>query len=68
MLRRSYDERVGAEFLGRGGEFPGRAAPPGADMHLHLGVGHLIELGQQPALQRLDVPRYPTTWPVSGSQ
>src|SRR5690348_4907050 len=59
MLRRPYDERVSAEFLGRGGAFPSRAAPPGADVHLHLGVGHLVEFGQQPPLQRFHVPGNP---------
>src|SRR5689334_18190376 len=66
MLRRSYDERVSAELLGRGGEFPGRAAPPSADVHLHLRVGHLVEFGQQPTLERLHVPGNPHYLPGQG--
>ncbi|HJY65373.1 MAG TPA: hypothetical protein VJ254_01490 [Streptosporangiaceae bacterium] len=52
-------ERVGAEFLGRGRELPGRAATPGADVHVDLGApGDLVELGQQPALKRVCVARH----------
>ncbi|MFY9929372.1 MAG: hypothetical protein WAK82_15320 [Streptosporangiaceae bacterium] len=57
MLRRSDHERVRAEFLGGGGEFPGWASAPRAYVHIDLGVpGHLIEFGEQPALQCFGVP------------
>ena len=57
MLRRPDHERVRIEFLGGRGEFPGRAAPPGTDVHLHVaGPGDLVQFGQQPPLQRLGVP------------
>src|SRR4029077_2786021 len=36
VLRRPDHERVRVEFLGGRGEFPGRAASPGADVHLHV--------------------------------
>ncbi|MDQ2813232.1 MAG: hypothetical protein M3Z75_15475 [Actinomycetota bacterium] len=58
------DERVGVELLGGRGKFPGRAAPAGADVHFHVGLpGHLVQFGEQPALQRLGVPRNPDDLP-----
>src|SRR5262249_36986502 len=57
VLRRSDHERVRAELLGGRGEFPGRAAPPGADVHLHVdGSGDWSESGQHPPPQPLGVP------------
>jgi hypothetical protein len=59
VLRRPDHERVGAEFLGGRGKFPGRAASPGANVHVHFGVpGHLVEFGEQPLFQRLGVTRH----------
>ena len=64
VLRRPDYERVRAEFLGGRGEFPGRAAPPRADVHVHFGMpGHLVKLGEQPAFQRLGVPGHPHDLP-----
>jgi hypothetical protein len=56
--RRADDERVGAELGRDRGEFPRRAAPSGTHVHLKLArVGGLVELGEQPALQRVGIPQ-----------
>jgi len=67
MLRRPDHERVRVEFLGGRGEFPGRAAPPGADVYLYIaGPGDLVQLGQQPPLQCLGVTGHPHDLADSG--
>src|SRR5215472_14200535 len=56
-LRRADDQRVRGGLLGRGGQFPGRAATPGGDAHVDAGpVADLVELGEQPALGLRPVP------------
>jgi hypothetical protein len=50
--RRADHQRVGAELGRDRGEFPRRAAAPGAHVDFELArVGGLVELGKQPALQ-----------------
>ena len=42
------------------GEFAGRAAAPGAHVHLEAaGVGGQVEFGQQPPFERVRVPQQP---------
>jgi len=55
--RRPDDQRVGAEFPGHRRELPGRVATAGADVHLKLSrIGEEVELGEEPALERLGIP------------
>ena len=43
------DQGVGAELIGHRGEFPGRVAAPGDQVHVEPGpVADLVKLGEQP--------------------
>jgi hypothetical protein len=58
--RRADHERVGTELGRDRGEFPRRAAAPGAHVDLEAArVGGLVKLGEQPPLKRVRVPHQP---------
>jgi hypothetical protein len=58
--RRTDHERVGTELGRDRGEFPRRAAAPGAHVDLEPArVRGLVKLGQQPPLKRVRVPQQP---------